>query len=439
MWVNRPDGLSIGLTAYWRPPSDPGDPLSGHRFRAVSAGAGRRYPCPAVAKANSTLRLGLFGAVLAALMAAGAACADGGEKLPPVVPSGGAASKLPPALALSRGRVFFVARNGDNAGPGTRGRPWRTVQHAFDRLRPGQRALVRGGTYVHDLVAERSGTARAPITVAAYPGERVVLRAGSRSGDTYPLQITSGAAYLRVSGFVIEGAKGTSSTNIYFAGRAHHVEVSGNEIRYSQDQGIFAEASTSNLQILRNRIHDNGRGHESGQHQSHGIYIEGRNHLIANNVINRHPYGFGIQIYPENTGTIVVSNTIVHSGLSGIVVGGDEGVGNITIRNNILAFNSGYGVEADSACPVSPVLVDTNVLYRNGDGGVEKSCNTVNSGSGNISADPRFVSRSGGNLQLSSGSGAVDRARGDYSPRVDIRGRRRPRGAGYDVGAFERG
>jgi parallel beta helix pectate lyase-like protein len=385
------------------------------------------------------VRLGLFGAVLAAVMAVGAACADGGEKLPPIVRTGTAASKLPRPLALSRGRVYFIARNGDNAGPGTRARPWRTIQRAFDRLRPGERALVRGGKYVQDLVAQRRGTVGAPITVAAYPGERVVLRAASTSGDTYPLRVTSGAAYLRVSGFVIERAKGTSSTNVYFEGSAHHVELSGNEIRFSQDQGIFAEASTSNLQILRNRIHDNGRGHASGQHQSHGIYIEGRNHLIANNVINRHPYGFGIQIYPENTGTIVVSNTVVHSGHSGIVVGGDEGVGNITIRNNILAFNRSYGVAADSACPVSPVVVDTNVLYRNGDGGVEKSCNTINSGSGNISADPRFVSRSGGNLQLGTGSAAVDRARGDYSPRDDIRGRRRPRGAGYDVGAFERG
>lgn len=265
-----------------------------------------------------------------------------------------------------------------------------------------------------------------------------MLRAGSTSGDTYPLRITTGAAYVRVRGFVIERARGTSSTDVYFEGRAHHVELSGNEIRYSQDQGIFSEATTSNLQILGNRIHDNGLGHQSGQHQSHGIYIEGRNHLIANNVISRHPYGFGVQIYPENRGTIVVSNTIVGSGHSGIVVGGDEGVGNITIRNNILAFNSSYGVQADSTCPIAPVLVDTNVVYGNGDGSVDRSCNTINSGAGNISSDPRFVRRSQANFQLQTGSPAIDRARADYSPRTDIRGRRRPLGAGYDVGAFER-
>jgi hypothetical protein len=42
-------------------------------------------------------------------------------------------------------------------------------------------------------------------------------------------------------------------------------------------------------------------------------------------------------------------------------------------------------------------------------------------------------------MQVRPGSPAIDRARGDFSRRVDIRGRRRPRGAGYDVGAFERG
>jgi hypothetical protein len=369
----------------------------------------------------------------ALLVAAGVACASRAEQQ-----AVAAAAKLPAPLANSTGRVFYVARSGRDSNPGTSARPWRTIQRALSRLKPGQRALVRRGTYVQDLVAGRAGTARAPITVAAVPGHRVILRAASTSGDTYPLRVTTGAAYLRIHGFVIERARGTSSTNVYFEGRPHHVELSGNEIRFSQDQGIFAEDSTRNLQILGNRIHDNGRGHVSGQHQSHGIYIEGRDHLIANNVIRAHPFGFGIQIYPDNKGTIVVNNTVVGSGHSGIVVGGDDGVGNITIRNNILAFNSSYGVQADSDCPVSPVLVDTNVIYGNRNGSIDRSCSSINSGGGNISADPRFVERSQGNLALRSGSPAIDRARGDFSPRIDIRGRRRPLGGGYDVGAFER-
>ena len=377
---------------------------------------------------------------LAALAVAAPGCAgddgaDGAEALASVR-SGAAAARLPRLLPRSRGATFYVAQNGRDSNPGTRQRPWRTVQRALNRLRPGQRALVRRGTYAQDHVIERAGTAGAPITLAAYPGERVVLRAGSTSGDTYPLRITSGAAYVRVQGFVIELAKGTSSTNVYFEGRAHDVELSRNDVRFSQDQGVFAENSTRNLHLIGNRIHHNGRGHEEGQHQSHGIYIEGADHLIANNVVFDQPYGFGIQIYPENERTIVVNNTIVGNGHSGIVVGGDGGVSDITIRNNVLAFNANYGVQMDSDCPIR-VAIDRNVIHANGEGAIESGCSGVSSSGGNLSSNPRFVSRSHRDFRLSRGSPALNRARGDFSLRVDARGRRRPLGGGYDVGAFE--
>jgi hypothetical protein len=380
----------------------------------------------------------LIAAGLAALAVAAPACAEGdGKSAAPTTDAiGKAASKLPPLLPRSRGKTFFVATSGSDSNPGTRARPWRTVQRALDRLRPGQRALIRGGTYVHDHVVERSGTRTAPITVAAYPGERVVLRAGSAGGDTYPLRITSGAAYVRIQGFVLELAKGTSSTNVYFEGRVHDVELSRNEIRFSQDQGVFVESSARKIHIIGNRIHDNGRGHESGQHQSHGIYIEGADHLVANNVVYNHPYGFGIQIYPENKGTVVVHNTVVGSGHSGIVVGGDEGVSNIAIRNNILAFNAGYGVQMDSDCPTA-VSIDRNVIYGNRSGDIQGGCSGVSTSGGNIGSNPRFVGARARDYRLSAGSPAINRARPDHSLGFDTRGRRRPLGGGYDVGAFE--
>lgn len=380
----------------------------------------------------------LLTAGVAALAVFAPACTEDAIDAPSEVRAPTVASKLPRLLPASRGATFYVAQDGSDSGPGTRSRPWRTVQKALRTLRPGQRALVRRGTYAQDHVVERAGTPAAPITIAAYPRERVVLRAGSSSGDTYPIRITSGAAYVRVKGFVIEGAKGTSSTNVYFEGRAHHVELSRNEIRLSQDQGVFAEASTRNLSIIGNRIHDNGRGHVSGQHQSHGLYIEGRDHLIANNIVHDHPHGFGIQIYPDNEGTIVVSNTVVGSGHSGIVVGGDDGVGNITIRNNVIAFNARYGVQMDSDCPTAPVSIDRNVIHGNRDGAVQGGCSRVSTSGGNISSDPRFVSRAAMNFQLAPGSPAINEARGDFSLRTDALGRKRPRGGGYDVGAYER-
>src|SRR4051794_28466612 len=77
-------------------------------------------------------------------------------------------SALPALLPQSTGATFYVAPEGSDRGPGSLARPWRTVQHALDRLRPAQRALVRAGVYAEGAVASRSGTAAAPITLAAY-------------------------------------------------------------------------------------------------------------------------------------------------------------------------------------------------------------------------------------------------------------------------------
>lgn len=377
----------------------------------------------------------MIAAVLTALAVAASACAasDASGEQDSLQTAG--ASELPRPLPASAGTTYYVSPSGSDSSRGTLERPWRTIQKAADTLKPGQRVLVRRGVYVEDLAIRRAGTAVAPITIAAYAGERAVLHAASTSGDTYPVRFQSGASFVRLRGFVIELARGTSSTNVYFEGSAHDIELAANEIRYSQDQGVFAERTTRQLHIVRNRIHDNGRGHESGQHQSHGIYLEGARHLVANNAIYDHPFGFGIQIYPDNHESMVVNNTIVRSGHSGIVVGGDGGVFDITIRNNVLAFNARYGVQMDSDCPTDDVAVDTNLIYANRYGAVQSGCSSVSTSGGNIAANPRFVAP--GNFQLRPGSPAINRARADFAPRVDIRGRPRPSGGGYDIGAFE--
>ena len=338
------------------------------------------------------------------------------------------ASKLPRPLLLSRGKAFYVAPGGRDTNPGTRALPWRTIQKAADTLAPGQRVLVRAGVYRENVQLRRSGTAARPITIESYPGQRPVVQ-----HERYPFEID--AAYYRIRGFVIQRARGTSSTNVYFESGAHHVELAGNEIRFSQDQGVYSEEETHHLHVLGNRIHDNGLGHVPGQHQSHGLYFQWRDHVAANNVIYNHPYGFGIQVYDQNSRSILVNNTIVGAAHSGIVVGGSGGVANITIRNNILAFNARYGVQTDSDCPTGPVAIDSNVIFGNRSGAVQRGCGRLVVGA-NVSADPRFVSRR--DFRLRRGSPAIDRGRADYSPRTDIAGRRRPQGRGYDVGAYER-
>lgn len=91
--------------------------------------------------------------------------------------------KLPPRP--EPGATRYVAPQGDDDAPGTKERPFRTLQRARDAIRRlksngglpkgGVEVIVRGGTYrvesTCELTEADSGTADAPIVYRAHPGE----------------------------------------------------------------------------------------------------------------------------------------------------------------------------------------------------------------------------------------------------------------------------
>ena len=160
-----------------------------------------------------------------------------GLSAPLSVTTGSAApgSALPARMPQSTGAVFYVAPNGLDTNPGTLVAPWRTIQKALDVLLPGQTALVRAGTYREALVWRRAGTATAPVTVAAYPGELAVI-----DGEHVrrPLRINYSAAHFRIRGFTIIRdcctSGGQPSTSEVIGGatsRSHRVASSGEPVR----------------------------------------------------------------------------------------------------------------------------------------------------------------------------------------------------------------
>jgi Right handed beta helix region len=358
---------------------------------------------------------------------------------------------LPPPLPPSLGQTFYVATTGSDANPGSIDQPWKTIQHAADTLAPGQTALVRDGTYTENVRITRDGTAEKPITISNYPSERPVVQSPQPAGrlvgavqDSYPFEIGS-ASYIRVHGFVIQGAIGQSSADVYFRQGSHHIELSGNEIRRSSDQGIFGERTTHDLQILANEIHDNG---PSPIHQSHGVYLEGVDQLIANNVVYDNHYGFGIQIYPSADRVLIVHNTLVDNGNTGsdsggIVLGGDPDttVNNTTAVNNIVAFNASAGIRSffpDWVMQPEGNKAYSNVGYGNPDGDFSTwQGGGIDYSNGNVVSDPHFIDRFGDEFRLKSDSPAVDRATSPYSPDTDFDGVLRGCGPMPDVGAFE--
>jgi hypothetical protein len=358
---------------------------------------------------------------------------------------------LPPPLPRSDGETFFVATTGSDTAPGTIDEPWKTIQHAADTLTPGQTALVRDGIYTEDVRITHEGTPDDPITIANFKPEHPVIRSPQPAGrlvgtsaDSYPLAIDA-AAYVRVHGFVIEGAIGPSGADIYFEHGSHDIELSGNEIRDSSDQGIHSDYTTHDLQILGNSIHGNG---PSPIHQSHGIYLEGVDQLIANNVVYDNVFGYGIQVYPYADRVLIVHNTIVGNGSTGISSGGiilggtpETTVDNTKIVNNIVAFNASAGVR--SYFPDWVLQPVGNEAYGNlGYGDPDGDFSTWEGGgidysNGNIVADPYFIDPSSDEFHLKKDSPAIDRAISPFSPDTDFDGIARPQGMIPDIGAFE--
>ena len=139
--------------------------------------------------------------------------------------------------------------------------------------------------------------------------------------------------------------------------------------------------------------------------------------MIANNVIELN-LAHGIQMYPHASGQTIVHNTIVGSGLSGIVL--DTDGGSIAVANNISAWNSEYGIRTGSE-DCEGCWADLNLLFGNprGEYYLPESLTVERT----IRANPLFVDRSASNYDLRARSAAIDCARPDMSPRTDFEGR----------------
>jgi hypothetical protein len=301
----------------------------------------------------------------------------------------------------------------------------------------------------------RGGGANAPITVRAYPGERPVVHPGGSESMDYPLRITAGAAYFRFSGFIVEGAPLHTTMNIWVSDGqrqlepppTHNIEISNCEIRSGMGTGILVSPNTDAVHLLGNSVHDNGDG--SQQHQ--GIYFQGQNGLIANNLVYHQLNGFGIQVrgnYPDpNTvvpiparNVIVTDNTAVDNSLSGIMVENNATL--TTVVNNISAANGSYGVRGynNGSGEILPGNVaHDNDAYGNHSGQFGNSSgNIIDFSLGNLLGDPHFVDPLIRDYHLLAGSPAIDVALAPYSTLIDFEGVVRPQGAGADLGAHER-
>jgi hypothetical protein len=337
----------------------------------------------------------------------------------------------PAGAAAARGR-FVVAATGSDANPGTLRRPWRTIQKALDTLHPGQVAYVRRGVYPEWSNFERSGRRRGRITLRNYPGEHPRV--------TGRLRIRGSHLTVRGLHFIGRTASNPDDYLIYLYG-GDHVVIAANELERGYKSAIYVgepDDYARDLRLIGNYIHDNGKAPERVW-RAHGLYCgHCRGGVVANNVFD-HNLAWNLQIYPDARDMLITQNTIVHAGASGIMVGGDAEWASRGIRivNNILAYNHSWGVQTYSEGGPTPTgtVARRNLFYANGTAPIRSVLGGLTV-SGSVFGRPRF--RGPLDYRLRAGSPALDRGAAPWVLRFDHDGRRRPRGGGYDLGAFER-
>jgi hypothetical protein len=287
---------------------------------------------------------------------------------------------------------------------------------------PGDVACLHGGTYTDGSLLSwtTDATQSNRIVLRSYPGENAEI-----VGTT--LDVTGD--YLTVKDLTVRDIPNDDGLAVEGNGdRIEHNEIYHTGYNGSAGAGILLHTNSLNTTVTRNYVHDVG---PSGGTLYHGVYIGGGSgHVVTHNLFAHIIGGYGIHAYSSPSNVVIAENTAVGSlTRAGILVRSTGG--NITVANNILANNATYGInfqECGSGC-----TVDNNITWGNALGGVGGSLG--GQVTHNRNTDPQFADPQ---YHVSSTSPAVDTARPDFASFPDRDGVIEVRGAGADLGAYER-
>ncbi len=183
---------------------------------------------------------------------------------------GGIGAQVRPNLSfaeLAPTRIFHVAVTGSDGNPGTATSPWRTLNYAVNRLRPGEAAYVHAGTYSERVsITLNDGTASAPIQLLGAPNEAPPVIRGGDSKSGAMILVTR--KYWVISGFNIQTA-GSQAQGVQFSG-AHFTVVRNTEISGGTGpSAVVFHNGASDIGFLQNKVHN----YTWGSNDSHGLMV----------------------------------------------------------------------------------------------------------------------------------------------------------------------
>ena len=224
----------------------------------------------------------------------------------------------------------YVSPAGLNTNNGDINTPWKTIRYGANQLAPGDTLYVRGGTYGEAVLVNSSGTATAPITITAYPGEFPVIDGQTLPDTDWQMLLTLNGNYIHVSGFEVKNCNmqtGNPYPQFPAGGygvkmSGHHNKVSWMNVHHNRSQGILAGGDYSIVEdswVWQNCQDNNTTPHVGwgnglaicrGGNNDDGI----TNHAIArrNTVFNN--WGEGLDAYEADD--VLIEDNIVYDNFS---------------------------------------------------------------------------------------------------------------------------
>jgi parallel beta-helix repeat protein len=398
---------------------------------------------------------------------------------------------------VGKGKSWYVAENGNDAGPGSQAKPWKTIARAGRTVRPGDVVYVQPGHY-EGAVLKTPGTRQAPITYVSVERHKAIIDTGGfrSTKGTFGHLVQVDGSYSIFDGFACSTGwdptktddRKTESPNAPQAGIASYhstgVVLRNNDCYDNDRWGIFTKEVKD--MVIENNILRNSR-------REHGIYhADGSTNCILRNNVSFKNAACGIQLNQGRqspyVNVLIEGNLLYDNNVNGGQSINLDGGTDVTIRNNIFIVNRRHGIglyQQNGAEPARDNVIANNlfVLENGSRGGILTAhCGTnwifnnifwsvdgapvfddegmtlgkqkIGSNASNSNVEGENNITLSGELtdlfenpgekifKLKPGTPIIDKGvpefEGKQAPATDRDGVKRPQGAGVDIGPCER-
>ena len=314
------------------------------------------------------------------------------------------------------------------------------------------RILVKNGTYraagnanaVQATVrfgnlGTRTPTAANVLHLLAYPGHTPVVQEPPYAGGTPGSAERHGfwfadasAQFIRVRGFRVTMNRQTmNQTQGFRIDASTDVELDQCEIAgwksaavgsNPRSQGVYVGKASSRVHLYNLVVHGIGDPSAEARNLSHGFYIQGDHHVLANVLAFDNRNGFGVQFYSGGgggPGHIVTNLVAANNKMSGLVI---DGTYSASVRNSVFYDNDQWGVSVRGSATVT---AHNSISFANGSAGTlgngfnREGSSTL--GLQNImGVNPLFVNFAARDFHVQSGSPAHKTGLAAFTPPRDL-------------------